>query len=38
MTTLMLAEFDAETRFRLCAARGSGQEAQALSLLDKAMR
>ncbi len=38
MSTLMLAEFDVETRFQLRAARGTGQEAQGLSLLDKAMR
>jgi hypothetical protein len=37
MTTVMLAEFDAETRFRLRAARGAGQEAFGLQLLDKAM-
>ena len=36
MTTLMLAEFDAETRFRVRAARGEGQEERALSLLNKA--
>lgn len=37
MTTLMLAEFDAETRFQLRIARGAGQEARGLELLDKAM-
>jgi predicted DNA-binding protein len=37
MTTVMLAEFDAETRFQLYAARGTGQEAMGLKLLDKAM-
>jgi hypothetical protein len=37
MTTVMLTEFDAETRFRLCAARGAGQEALGLALLDKAI-
>jgi hypothetical protein len=37
MTTLMLAEFDAETRFQLRAARGAGQEARGLALLDKAV-
>jgi len=37
MTTVMLAEFDAETRFRLRAARGAGQAALRLQLLDKAM-
>jgi len=36
MTTLMLAEFDAETRFQLRAARGAGQVARGLALLDKA--
>jgi predicted transcriptional regulator len=36
MTTLMLAEFDAETRFQLRAARGAGREARGLALLDKA--
>ncbi len=36
MTTLMLAEFDAETRFRVRASRGEGQEARALELLSKA--
>lgn len=35
MTTLMLAEFDAETRFKLRAARGTGREAEGLALLDK---
>ncbi len=37
MTTLMLAEFDAETRFKLRSARGAGQQTQGLQLLDKAM-
>lgn len=37
MTTLMLAEFDAETRFQVRAARGAGKEARGLSILDKAM-
>ena len=37
MATLMLAEFDMETRFALRAARGAGQETQGLALLDKAM-
>lgn len=36
MATVMLAEFDAETRFRLWAARGAGKEARGLALLDKA--
>lgn len=35
MTTLMLAEFDAETRFKLRAARGAGRAAEGLALLDK---
>jgi hypothetical protein len=33
LTTISLAEFDAETRFRALAARGSAEEA--LALLDK---
>ena len=37
MTTVVLAEFDAETRFRLRAARVAGQEAVGLQLLHKAM-
>ena len=36
MATVMLAEFDAETRFRLRAARGAAQEQRGLALLDKA--
>ena len=36
MTTLMLTEFDAETRFKVRAVRGGGQVAQGLALLDKA--
>lgn len=36
MTTLMLAEFDLETRFALRAARGAGQQARGLELLRKA--
>lgn len=36
MATVMLAEFDAETRFKLRAARGAGREARGLELLDKA--
>lgn len=36
MTTLMLAEFDAETRFNVRAARGAGQVERGLKLLDKA--
>ena len=38
MTTAMLAEFDAETRFRIRAARGAGKEARGLELLDKARK
>ena len=37
MTTLMLAEFDAETRFQIRSARDAGHEAPSLQLLDKAM-
>ena len=36
MTTLMLAEFDAETRFRLRAKRGAGKVAKGMRLLKKA--
>ena len=36
MTTLMLTEFDAETRFRLRAKRGSGKAERGLALLEKA--
>jgi predicted transcriptional regulator len=36
MATLMLAEFDAETRFALRAARGRGKTKRGLSLLAKA--
>ena len=35
-TTLLLAEYDAETRFRLRAQRGAGKVARGLELLDKA--
>lgn len=38
MTTVMLAEFDAETRFRLRASQGAGREAEGLALLDKALQ
>jgi predicted transcriptional regulator len=38
MTTAMLAEFDAETRFRIRAARGAGKEARGLELLEKALK
>ena len=34
--TVMLAEFDAETRFKLRAARGAGQAERGLDLLQKA--
>ena len=36
MATLMLAEFDAETRFQLRVKRGSGKAARGLALLRKA--
>ena len=36
MTTLMLAEFDAETHFKLRAARGAGRSEMGLGMLDKA--
>ena len=36
MTTLMIAEFDAETRFLLRAKRGRGRAERGLSLLAKA--
>jgi predicted DNA-binding ribbon-helix-helix protein len=36
MATLMLAEFDAETRFLLRSKRGRGKAARGLALLDKA--
>ena len=36
MTTVMLAEFDAEVRFRARAARGEGREREGLALLSKA--
>jgi predicted transcriptional regulator len=36
MTTVMLAEFDAETRFKLRSSRGAGQVERGLALLDKA--
>jgi predicted transcriptional regulator len=36
MTTLMLAEFDAETRFNVRAARGAGRTARGMALLKKA--
>jgi predicted transcriptional regulator len=37
MATMLLAEFDAETRFALRAARGKGRSARGLELLRKAM-
>ncbi len=36
VTTLLLAEFDAETRFMLRANRGSGKKKRGLELLKKA--
>ena len=36
MTTMMLVEHDAETRFRLRAANGAGKTARGLALLKKA--
>jgi predicted DNA-binding protein len=36
MTTLMIAEFDAETRFLLRARRGRGRLERGLALLEKA--
>jgi predicted transcriptional regulator len=38
MTTLMLVEFDAETRFKLRAERGAGNTARGLALLAKAAK
>jgi len=35
MSTIMLAEFDAETRFAVRAARGAGREERGLELLQK---
>ncbi len=35
MTTVMLAEFDAETRFRLRVAQGAGKTERGLALLDQ---
>ncbi len=37
MATLMIAEHDAETLFRVRAQRGQGREQEGLALLDKAM-
>ena len=36
VATIRLAEFDAETRFRLRAARGAGKARRGLALLEKA--
>ena len=36
MTTMMLVEHDAETRFRLCAANGADKTVRGLALLKKA--
>jgi predicted transcriptional regulator len=36
MTTVMLAEFDAETRFNVRVARGASRDARGLELLQKA--
>jgi len=38
MTTLILAESDAETRFKLRAARGADQSERGLALLEKAKK
>lgn len=38
MATILLAEFDAETRFRVRSARGAGKTQRALALLEKARR
>ena len=35
MTTVMLVEFDAETRFRLRVAQGAGKVARGLEILDE---
>lgn len=37
MVTMLLADFDAETRFELRAARGRGRVAEGLALLDEAV-
>lgn len=37
MATMLLADFDAETRFELRAARGRGRVAEGLALLDEAV-
>jgi len=36
MATILLADFDAETRFQLRATRGGGRIGEGLALLDKA--
>jgi len=38
MATLMLADFDAETRFRIREERGAGKTERGLALLEKAAR
>jgi hypothetical protein len=38
MTTVMLAECDAETRFRLHANQRAGRETKGLTLLDKVLQ
>jgi len=38
MATTLLAEFDAETRFKARAERGQNREAEGLALLEKAIR
>ena len=38
MATLMLADFDAETRLRIRAERGAGKTERGLALLEKAAR
>jgi predicted transcriptional regulator len=38
MSSVLLAEADAETRFRLRAGRGAGQEGRGLTLLSQAAR
>lgn len=38
MTTLMLAEFDIETRYKARVERGKGKTERGLELLDKAMQ
>jgi hypothetical protein len=38
MSSVMLAEADAETRFQLRAQRGAGKEGRGLELLEKASR